>query len=205
MPGELAPKNWPDGFVYARRCLSSQLHPCLLEEFIKTGREEDGEVISPLIERGLIHSHISLVKITPCMKHPLSHSTYGKRAHYGVFASAAIDLGVELGEYVGELQVLSANWKHSFKDFDHAWTLEHGPFLFVLNAKKVANELAFLNDYRGLGKEPNVKPKWVVHRGRYHLVFETIKRVRAMEELLIDYGEGYWKAASRQVLIPKRG
>ena len=205
MTDVIAPKNWPEGFVYARKCVSTQLHPSLLEEFIKTGREEDREVTSPLIERGLIHSHISLVKITHSMKHPLSHSTYGKRAHYGLFASAAIDSEVELGEYVGELQVMAANWKHNFKDFDHAWTLEQGPFLFVLNAKKVANELAFVNDYRGLGKEPNVKPKWVVHRGQYHLVFETIKRVHAKEELLIDYGEGYWKASSRSSLIPKEG
>ena len=201
MHSELAPKNWPEGFVYARRCVSSQLHPSLLEEFIKTGREKDREVISPIIDKGLIHPHISLVKISHRMNHPLSHSKYDKRPHYGVFASGVIDLGVELGEYVGELQVLASNWKHSLKDFDHAWTLEQGPFLFVLNAKKVANELAFMNDYRGLGKEPNVKPKWVVHQGRYHLVFETIRSVRSKDELLIDYGEGYWRAASRKALI----
>ena len=203
MHNELAPKNWPEGFVYARRCRSSQLHPSLLEEFIKTGCEEDCEITSQVIEKGLIHPSLSLVKITHRMNHPLSYSKYGKRSHYGVFASSMIDQEVELGEYVGELQVLAANWKHSLKDFDHAWTLEQGPFLFVLNAKKVANELAFMNDYRGLADKPNAKPKWVVHQGLYHLVFETITAVNASEELLIDYGEGYWQAASRKALLPK--
>lgn len=199
----VAPKNWPEGFVYAKRCVSSQLHPSLLEEFITTGRAEDSEVVSPLIERGAIHEGVSLMKITPKMNHPLSHARYGKRAHYGLFATQGIDCGVELGEYVGELQVMAANRKHNLKDFDHAWTRELGPFLFVLNAKRVANELAFVNDYRGLAREPNVKPKWVVHRGQYHLVFETSQRVRSKDELLIDYGEGYWQAASRRHLIPK--
>lgn len=203
MGSEGAPKDWPEGFVYARQCCASQLHPAILNEFLKTGREEDCLVTSPIIERGLLHPHISLVKITPRMNHPLSHSMYEKRPHYGLFASAPIGQGVELGEYVGELQLLAANWKHNLKDFDHAWTLERGPFLFVLNAKKIANELAFMNDYRGIGKEPNVKPKWVVHQGCYHLMFETILPVKAKEELLIDYGEGYWRAASRRALLAR--
>ena len=207
MPDAKQPSNWPEGFIYSRQCVSSQLHPSLLEEFTSTGKAKDREVNVPLIDQGIIHPQIKLEKITPHLKflgkhpHPLSHTPYGKRPQYGVFARGGIDSGVEIGEYVGELQLMAADWKHNLKDFDHAWTLRQGPFLFVLNAKKVANELAFTNDYRGLAEEPNTKPKWVVHRGCHHLILVTINRVKPQEELLIDYGEGYWQSASRRALI----
>ncbi len=202
------PADWPADYVYSTSCRMSEIHPALLEQFISTGHPEDAHAVYPLIEKGGVHPHLELKKITAQVKgadgrpHPLSRARYGKRVHRGLFAKRGLPDGVELGEYVGELQLLAADWKRGLKDFDHAWTLKSGPFLFVLNAKKFANELAFINDYRGIGRSANAKPKWVVHKGLFHLIVVTTCPIRPGEEVLIDYGVGYWEAASRKQLLP---
>lgn len=207
MEGQKIPSSWPAEYIYKHHAFSSQLHPALLEGFLSTGKGEDVELISPLIERGEVHPDLRLEKITAHLKyrgpkpHPLAHAKYGKRAQYGVFARRDIGEGVDLGEYVGEQYVTGQSWKDQLKDCDHAWTLDCGPFVLIVNAKKYANELAFVNDYRGLGASPNVKAKWVVHKGCYHLVFETVRLIKKGEELLLDYGAGYWKSSTRQSAI----
>lgn len=64
----------------------------------------------------------------------------------------------------------------------------------VYDAKGVGNEMRFINDYRGIAKQNNVCMaerviicEWVTARP-----IVTTKDIQAGEELLLDYGEGYW-------------
>jgi hypothetical protein len=202
------PLNWPEDYIYTSRSFCGQMHPNLFASFLPSSPQGE-EGLGLLVKKGEVHSSIQMRRITPHLKyrghgpHPLAHTKYGKRAQLGVFATHAIDSEVELGEYVGELTILAQDWKAHFKDSDHAWTLDLGPFVVLVNAKKYANELAFINDYRGLSQESNVKAKWVAFDESFHVVFMTKRAIQKEEELLLDYGEAYWQAASRHSLLPK--
>lgn len=205
-----SPANWPQEINFTPRRVSFAVHSVLFEEMLSTGQEEDREVIHPLIEAGGIHPHVKLEQITPELSylgphpHPLSDTLYCGRPHYGVFATQEIEAGTDLGEYVGELQVMSSVEEELCKVHDYNWLLKSGPFVYEVRASKWANEIVFVNDYRGLGAEANVSAEIVVHRGCYYLVYRTMKVVQEGEEVLINYGEDYWHVEARQALIPRQ-
>ncbi len=184
------PYNWPKGFIYIRESFSPELHPTLIANFLSTGNPEDENQRIPILDEAKVHPDIKIKKIgTP---HPLS----GQR---GVFASALISAGTDLGEYAGEIRLIEQSWKLNPELYDYAWTLKMGSFFLIIDAKKWANEFAFVNDYRGIAAHPNVESKWVVHRGVYRLIFRTVVDLYKGQELLIDYGEEYWKAPHRSL------
>lgn len=45
----------------------------------------------------------------------------------------------------------------------------------------------------------NVEQKWVMDGGLPHLVFFTSRRVKKGEEIITDYGDGYWKALTAAI------
>ena len=69
--------------------------------------------------------------------------------------------------------------------------MEH--LYYVVDAMKWGNELAMVNDFRGIAKEPNVTGKMIVHRGHWYFGYGTIKPVKKGEEILADYGHAYWQ------------
>lgn len=204
-----APEHWPDELCFSPKRVSFAIHPVLFEEMLFTGKESDRMVIHPLIERGAIHPHVKLEKITHELHyrgphpHPLSGIPYAGRAQYGVFATEEIAPGVDLGEYVGELEVMSMVPEEECFKQDFNWLLKNGSFVYEIIANRWANEVVFVNDYRGLKEEPNVSAEMVVHRGLYYLVYRTVRPVEKGDELLTNYGEDYWNTSVRSSLIPQ--
>lgn len=198
------PENWPEEFVYTRALLYRQQQPYAVAKFLSNHKRTVVARLPPMVEKGLIHPLISLRKITPHLHfvgkkpHPLSRRLYDKRAHYGLFAKKTIDSGLLLGEYVGEVTLKPNGATRHWKDFDHGAALLHEGALLCINAKKYANELAFLNDYRGIAQKPNVVARWIFHQGQPHLLYETVLPIRKDMELLMDYGEPYWQGAERK-------
>lgn len=202
------PENWPQEVNFTPHRVSLAMHSALSNEMISTGKEEDRDVVHPLIEKGEVHPLVKLEIITADLcyagpqPHPLSRVKYGERPHLGVFATGEVDAGVDLAEYVGELQVMTVVSEDECKAQDFDWLLKNGPFVYQISASKWANEIVFVNDYRGLALESNVSAEVVVHRGCHHLVYRTIKRVHKGQEFLISYGADYWKVEPRRALIP---
>lgn len=192
------PECWPQEFQFTPNRVSLNVHPVLFEEMLSTGKEADRELIHPLIEEGRVHSSVQLKRLEG---HPLSSICYEGRPQLGVFAMAGIAAGVDLGEYVGELQVMTVTEEASYHEHDFSWLLKNGPFVYEIFAGRWANELVFVNDFRGLASEPNVSAEMVVHRGRFYLVYRTTRRVERGEEILTDYGEEYWQVPARRTLI----
>lgn len=73
---------------------------------------------------------------------------------------------------------------HDVREDDYLLHLNGYTFI---NAKECGNELRFVNDYRWIGKA-NVTTK----REKEHVYFVTSRDIIKDEELLIDYGIGYW-------------
>jgi SET domain-containing protein len=127
---------------------------------------------------------------------PSNHPLHGER---GVFATAPISTGTYLGEYVGEVKLISSSWPMHAPEFDYAFALPLGPFFYVVDAKKWGSEMAFVNDYRGLSPSPNIESTWLIDADGLHLLYRTRRAIAKDEELFIDYGDDYWKAPHRKV------
>ena len=68
---------------------------------------------------------------------------------------------------------------------------------FELDARCVGNESRFINDYRGLAAQPNVKFHTMAHPGRGMWVDIIVDAaIRAGDEILVDYGTDFASYAS---------
>jgi hypothetical protein len=188
------PKHWPEKFIYAQTSVLSELQPFLLELALTSEHPDDAHKIVPIIEQQEVHPHMLLQTITD-PSHPLFNlKTKHGHLQCGVFATEKIPSGTVLGEYVGKIYLVHA--EESLEEVsaqnpfsDYTWTGRRGTAIVIIDAQRIANELAFINDYRGLKNTPNVAAQWIAHRGRDYLVYITMRDVETGEELLISYGK----------------
>jgi hypothetical protein len=105
---------------------------------------------------------------------------------YGLFAEQDFAKGDFLMEYMGMVVKRTMNaafsWSYAFSsDFRNGRcsidALEHG------------NEARFSNH----GENPNMETEFVYQDECWHLIYVAKSAIKEGEELLIDYGPGYWK------------
>lgn len=63
-----------------------------------------------------------------------------------------------------------------------------------IDAKNCGNEMRFINDYRNLRDRPNVRLEIVYIDKKPKVLVVVLEDIDEDEELLLDYGEGYWNA-----------
>jgi hypothetical protein len=187
----MLPKHWPKRLLYARECVSSEIHMTLLRSYLYTGNPEDIYKCSWVIENTCVHPHLEIKKLLS--PHPLSHQkTKQGYANYGVFATQPIEPGVELGEYVGELilksrQDLVQSQHLNITYSEYSWSILLDHLLLTIDCHRIGNELAFINDYRGLCPKPNVHMQPIIHKGMKYYGYVTICCIKQGEEILVDY------------------
>jgi SET domain-containing protein len=196
----MVPQHWPKGFVYATESVSPEMNLSLLRMFL--GAAEDFEKISWVIENKTVYPHMQILPLSKSRFKNSSHPLIDKRARRGyvqrgVFATQMIPKGTELGEYVGEMYLVDREQyaesifaKTKLSEF--AFRLTIGTHYWITEPKNMANELAMINDYRGIAPEPNVRSELIAHRGLRYLAYVTIKDIPVHGELLTSYGETYW-------------
>lgn len=168
---------WPKEFIPITESFASELHIDIVKAFLSV----EEKVFCPIA----IHPHISLKTISD-KKHPC----YSQR---GIFATKKIEKNEPIGEYLGEYKLVSRDKISSF-DFSYAVTLkEVGRFLVIVDAKKYASEMAFINDYHGIKDHPNVTMIGIPHKGYLTPIVVAKTSIEEGEELLADYGSGYWQ------------
>ena len=59
--------------------------------------------------------------------------------------------------------------------------------------KRHKNELRFINDYRNISPSSNVIIKTTYIDKKPRVLFVVTKKIEPGEQLLTDYGEGYWE------------
>ena len=86
-----------------------------------------------------------------------------------------------IGEYLGELRPLDAQSLYRFVV----------PGVCVIDAEPAGNWTRFINSHC----KPNVKP-WAGFIGKRHVIlFQTLKKIDAGDEIVFNYGEDYFKKA----------
>ncbi len=126
---------------------------------------------------------------------PNHHPAYCGGKGMGVFCRKTIQNNEIIGEYVGVCRTEN-EYRHSLPN---AYILHHGGGLYI-DAKAAGNELRFVNDYRGVSFEQNVKffraePQSTrIFRNKTMKGYTAVvscKLINPGEELLVDYGEKY--------------
>lgn len=110
---------------------------------------------------------------------------------HGAFADADIEEGQMIGEYTG---IVIETSKAKKLDMSYAWTLvppaqhTNRAETFFVDAKLAGNFVRFINH----SSYPNVKPCIVYSGGAWHMIYVAAKPIKKDEQLLVDYGAGYW-------------
>jgi SET domain-containing protein len=190
----MAPKSWPKRATYGRESVGAEMNLSLLQQFLHTGNPEDQQKSSWVIENRTVYPHLQIKKITCSLKeHPLANqNTKAGHPNYGLFATAKIQAGTEIGEYVGEISIVDPRVLTSLASrSEYLWIVTVNQLFLKIDAQRIANELSLINDYRCLAVKPNVKMSPFIHKGIYYFGYVSISDIQKGEELLVDYGEDF--------------
>ena len=108
--------------------------------------------------------------------------------HFGLYATKEWEPIEIVGQYTGELKTGDVGGRYVASITPYT---THS--LYHIDAENIGNEMRFINDYRGISSEPNVKLTSTFIDRLPRVIVITIKPIHIDEELLLDYGEDYWK------------
>jgi len=114
------------------------------------------------------------------------------KGQLGLFANRDLKQGIFLGEYTGRVLVNLEDVMTSKYLVDYSNPFEEDCDRVWVDAKNEGNELRFINDFKGTGKKENITFKRVWVGGMMRVCGQITADIQAGEEILTDYGEGYW-------------
>ena len=138
---------------------------------------------------------IGLPGVTPRRIDDPRHPCHGA---FGLFAKRAWQPFEVVGEYVGRVRPPDVEGHYVLaleSDVPHLESLS-------IDAAATGNELRFVNDFRGVGHEPNVTFQSCTIASRPAQLLVVTKPVPTGAEFLTDYGVDYWKATVGFVPAP---
>lgn len=118
------------------------------------------------------------------------------RAGKGLFTKRLIEKGTDILEYTGKVT--------SWKDANH----KDGANLYifyvnrnhVIDASIKGNNLArYVNDAKGISKIKGTNNNCVYEIKNKKVILVSTKRIKAGEELLVEYGKDYWKTIQEHI------
>jgi hypothetical protein len=185
------PENWPKSLIYTTTSLSSDLHPEIIKSYLSA---DDSDFISPILDKKEVHRFLEIKVLDSIGEHPLKNmkSPLGHEQR-GVFAKNIIPKNTILGEYIGEITLKPTSYKISIPISPYCWTIQFPSFYLHIEAKKYANQLALVNDFHGIKKQPNTIANIIIHRKYYCFIYQTTKKINKNDEILIDYGKYFWQ------------
>ncbi len=119
---------------------------------------------------------------------PVDVRWVSKNVGHGLFVTELLEEGSYVGEYTGIVR----NNRWSYSDPLGVFGCEYpvnDPTgqSYVINATQ-GHLTRFINH----SEEPNLEPHYAFCDGFYHVIFMTLREIRAGEQLSFDYGPSYW-------------
>ncbi|KIK95041.1 hypothetical protein PAXRUDRAFT_410373 [Paxillus rubicundulus Ve08.2h10] len=130
-----------------------------------------------------------------------------KRGEHGLgaFARGDINSGRFIGTYVGQILTTGSAdhtaeiTKHNSLNYLFEVTPDNDDVqLPIFDAAYIGNATRFLN--HKAGNHDNVEAQTLLVNGEHQIGFFTKKKVKAREELFLDYGTKYWNDDATQYL-----
>ena len=112
---------------------------------------------------------------------------------YGLFANQNFGIGDFIREYCGTVTSKREECSkyYCYDYFDDKSNI-------IIAPRKTGNELQFANH----SEYPNVDWKTIIgNDNKYHVIFVAIKNIEKDEQILVDYGENYWKDCEHECLF----
>ena len=116
------------------------------------------------------------------------------RIGYGIFADDDIPQGQLIAEYLGIIISKEIMMQTGCYDMKYTWSIPAPPystdpaFIVYVDAKKSCNFTRFINH----NYTPNVKAAVIYADEGWHMLYIACKPIKKDEQLLVDYGKGYW-------------
>jgi len=119
---------------------------------------------------------------------PLYVSYLNKSLGYGAFAESPLSKDQFIGEYTGKLKnnIQNADLNSELKASTYTWGL---PNTLRVDACEAGNELRFVNHS---SYHANVGTMPIKTDDQWRLIYYAKKPIEKNEQLLVDYGPGYW-------------
>ncbi len=114
---------------------------------------------------------------------------------HGAFADEDIEKGEMIGEYTG---IIIERTQSKDADVSYGWCLVAPEYqrdsaqLFFVDARKSGNFTRFINH----SFYPNIDAVIVYFNEEWHMVYVAAKPIKKGEQLLVNYGMGYWRSRS---------
>jgi len=110
---------------------------------------------------------------------------------FGVFANKDMKPDFYIGEYTGKVLLqVEQPYSHYLVDFSNPHS--EGCDKVWVDALKEGNETRYINDARNTNRPYNVTFKKMFLDGIMRVYVQCVLDVKKGEELLVDYGDGYW-------------
>lgn len=106
---------------------------------------------------------------------------------YGLYALNKIQKFDILGEYTGKISSTGGRYVAGFRNLEY--TNNYG-----VDAQDSGNELRFINDYRNIKNKANTILKNAYIDKRPKILVVATDNIQEDEELLLDYGIGYYNS-----------
>ncbi len=194
----MVPSNWPKDLVYSPESRSKHISCTLLKQmlFSLINKEKILTAVDDCIGNKKVYPDVEIRSLQD-KSHPLSYKK--GEMQRGLFASKQIEANTFLGEYVGDMALISSIEEMQPRDSAYYFLVDLMDDLkCIVDPKVCANELAMVNDYRGIAHDPNCKPTFVTYENQAHFGFYTTRVIPIETEILVDYGELYWSLDHRK-------
>ena len=124
-----------------------------------------------------------------------------KKVGYGIFAAADIEPGQLIGEYTGIVYDNETYNKKLPRNPNYAWSItgpssNKGIVLFQVDAKDSCNFTRMINH----SYEPNLIPVVLHAPDGSHMLYVACEKIKKDEQLLVNYGNGYWNGREPEQL-----
>ena len=121
------------------------------------------------------------------------HPAFGQ---HGLFAAETLHAESFILDYVGQVVLDSQASQTSDYTMSFIKGLAGNIQDLAIDAEKVGNEARFINDYRGISQEPNVKfENYRNALGKVCVGVWVLKRagkIKKGDEITVSYGKGFW-------------
>lgn len=120
---------------------------------------------------------------------------------FGIFADQFINTGDYIAEYIGLVLSKDEIFKRMPYDVAYTWTIKPPKYydqqaFYLVDSKKTGNFTRFVNH----SYEPNVVALIIYMEDAWHMIYVAMKDIRKGEQLLVDYGKGYWASCDPKEL-----
>ncbi|RXW24230.1 hypothetical protein EST38_g1607 [Candolleomyces aberdarensis] len=113
---------------------------------------------------------------------------------YGAFAASNIAQGAYIGDYIGELENQAESDPEILDRIQKFLGLNYSFELFdqmTIDARNAGNETRYLN--HGNDDKANCVADVINVHNTQRIVLQTNRKIKRGKELLLNYGENYWK------------